>query len=266
MSRSIILALGVCAFAFAGCRKPDPAWAVAPGRHEGDATVAGEPLALPRLASPPVLDGKLDDAVWASAAALGPLVDPGAGGRAADDHPVAAWARAGWDDTALYLGVVVRDRAPRSPFARGDVDPHVWGASSGIELMLQPGDPGDNRDYYELQVDVAGAVFDSHFDDYNSPITGAGAARLYGHQEWASHVERAISVEPGRFYVVELALPWSALAPARTAVPPRPGDVWRLNLYSFRDGQRWALAWSPLRQQGNFHRASRFGRVRFVAP
>ena len=61
--------------------------------------------------------------------------------------------------------------APVAPFGRDDVDPHVWGKSSGIELMLQPGDPGDNRDYYELQVDVGGAVFDSHFDDYNAPIT-----------------------------------------------------------------------------------------------
>ena len=29
-------------------------------------------------------------------------------------------------------------------------------------------------------------------------------------------------------------------------------------------GQRDALAWSPLMHQGNFHKAARFGRVRFV--
>jgi hypothetical protein len=34
-------------------------------------------------------------------------------------------------------------------------------------------------------------------------------------------------------------------------------------LYSFRDGQSQALAWSPLRREGNFHRAKRFGRLRF---
>ncbi len=204
--------------------------------------------------------------MWANAAVLGPLVEPGAGRAAGERHPVAAWARAGWDDRALYLGFVVRDRSPTSPFTRDAIDPHVWGASSGIELMLQPGDPGDNKDYYELQVDVAGAVFDSHFDDYNQPITGVGPAKIFGHQDFSSHVERAISVEPGRFYVIELALPWSALSPGRVPIPPRAGDVWRLNLYSFRDGQRAALAWSPLRGQGNFHRSARFGRVRFTAP
>jgi hypothetical protein len=47
-------------------------------------------------------------------------------------------------------------------------------------------------------------------------------------------------------------------------VPPRPGDVWRANLYSFRDGQGDSLAWSFIRGEGNFHRSSRFGRVVFT--
>jgi hypothetical protein len=255
--RYVLLILGLV-----GCRGQDPPWAHAPGRGQGEPTLSGAPLAVPRLPSPPHLDGKLDEAAWAQAAVLGPLVDPG-GGREMEKHPVAAWARLGWDDTNLYLGVVVRDRAPRSPFSRDDVDPHVWAQASGIELIVQPGDPGDNRDYYELQVDVAGAVFDSHFDDYNAPAAGTGAARTFGHQDWSSRVERAIFVERGRFYAIEAALPWAALAPGRVPIPPRPGDVWRLNLYTFRDEQRLSLAWSPIRGQGNFHRASRFGRIQF---
>ena len=248
----------------AGCHPKDPSWATSSVEHRGEPTIAGEPLAVGKLESAPVLDGKLDDAAWAGAAVLGPLVDPG-GGATLPKSPVAAFARLGWTDDALWLGVVVHDRAPVAPFGRDDVDPHVWGKSSGIELMLQPGDPGDNRDYYELQVDVGGAVFDSHFDDYNAPITGAGAAKIFGHQDWTSGVERAAFVQRGSFYSIEAKLPWRAIAGARVAVPPKPGDVWRLNLYSFRDGQRYALAWSPLRGQGNFHRAARFGRVRFVS-
>ena len=58
-------------------------------------------------------------------------------------------------------------------------------------------------------------------------------------------------------------LPWSAITGARVAVPPKAGDVWRANVYSFRDGQHQALAWSPLRRQGNFHKSSRFGRLTF---
>ena len=129
--------------------------------------------------------------------------------------------------------------------------------------MLQPGDPGDNRDYYEIQVDTVGAVFDTHWDDYMTPLLGSPADRVFGHQAWSCAAERAATVDPGGSYTIELALPWAALAPGRTPIPPRAGDVWRLNLYSFRDGQRLALGWSPIRRQGNFHRSSRFGRVRF---
>jgi Carbohydrate family 9 binding domain-like len=260
LGRSTIVAL-----LLAGCHHPDPPWATAPADHRGEPTIAGEPLAVPRLTGAPVVDGKLDDAAWAGAAVLGPLVDP-MGGAPVPKSPVASFARVGFTDEALWLGVVVHDGAPVAPFARDEVDPHVWGKSSGVELVLQPGDPGDNRDYYELQVDVGGAVFDSHFEDYNSPTSGTGAGKIFGHQDWASGVERATYVSRGSFYSVEIKLPWRAIANARVAVPPKPGDVWRLNLYSFRDGQRKALAWSPLRGQGNFHRASRFGRVRFVEP
>jgi hypothetical protein len=245
-----------------GCRAA-PSWSVTPaGARAGDATVSGAPAIVSREA-PPLLDGKLDDAAWAQAVALGPFADCG-DGHAVSRSPVAAFARVGWDERALYAGVVVRDDKPSSPFGRDDVDPHVWGASSGIELMLQPGDPGDNRDYYELQIDVNGAVFDSHFEDYNQPITGTTReTRVFGHQDWSSHVERAITVDKGRFYAIEFALPWTSIASARVAVPPKPGDVWRANFYSFRDGQRQALCWSPLRGEGNFHRTARFGRLQF---
>jgi hypothetical protein len=61
-----------------------------------------------------------------------------------------------------------------------------------------------------------------------------------------------------------MAIPWRSFTSARTAVPPHAGDTWRMNFYSFRDGQGDALAWSPLLGRGNFHRAQRFGRVRFI--
>ena len=66
-------------------------------------------------------------------------------------------------------------------------------------------------------------------------------------------------------YTIELALPWDTLASPNAGAPPHEGDVWRMNFYSFRDGQRDALAWSPTLGQGNFHRSARFGRVRFDA-
>ena len=220
------------------------------------------------------IDGRLDEPAWKATGSTGPFVLPG-NGREPHRSLVKASARLAWDDTALYVGCVVHDKNPTSPFHRDARDPHLWKRSSAIELMIQPGDPGHNRDYYEIQVDVAGAVWDTRFDDYNRPIgRGRGRGRgpnqplRYGHQEWSAQAQRAIVVDPkAGTYTVELALPWASFRHGATrhgvALPPKNGDTWRINLYSFRDGQRAALAWSPLLGQGNFHRAARFGRVVF---
>jgi Carbohydrate family 9 binding domain-like len=228
--------------------------------------------ALPELAVPRVdrgavvVDGHLDEAAWTRAAASEMFVDPGAG-HPAPSSKVNAYVRVARDAERLYFGFVVHDRDPSSPLSRDQVDPHVWAVSSGVEIMLQPGDPGDNRDYYEIQVDVAGAVWDTRFDDYNRPVSGGpdDDHKRFGHQEWSSGVERAVSVDrkAGK-YQIEIGLPWSALRSPRSVAPPNPGDVWRANFYSFRDGQAQSLAWSPILGQGNFHRSSRFGRLRFL--
>jgi hypothetical protein len=248
----------LCLFVVAGCRGDEPAWSRIAGRALGDETISGTPVKIPKLT--PKLDGKLDE--WNAAATLGPFVDT-FNGKPEEKHPVASFARAAWDDRALYVAFVVRDRSPSSPFGRDDVDPHIWAKASGVEVMLQPGDPGDNREYYELQVDVGGAVFDTRWDDYMNPVTGTGDDKRFGHMDWSSRVERAIETQAGRFWSVELALPWAAFSSSRVSVPPKPGDVWRMNLYAFRDGQRLALGWSPLRGQGNFHKSARWGRVQF---
>jgi hypothetical protein len=226
-------------------------------------------VTVPRRTGPTlVIDGRLDEPAWRRAAATGAFVQPG-DGRGDRGSPVQAEARLLWDDEALHVGITVRDRAPVSPFHRDDEDPHVWALASGIELMLQPGDYGDGREYYEVQVDVAGAVWDTRFDDYNRPIQRLTGGVRYGHQEWRSSLRRAVHVDRrAGAYTVELSLPWSSLLCSRErrpglTIPPRPGETWRANLYSFRDGQRHALAWSPILGQGNFHRAARFGRLRF---
>lgn len=244
-----------------------------PGCTRNSASVDRSNGAIPELRAVQVapgsikLDGRLDDPGWRAAGCTGPLVHPGTG-RPVPSSPVAASACLSWSTKALYCWFDVRDSNPSSPFNNKQVDPHIWSAASGVELMIQPGDHGDNRHYFELQVDVAGAVWDTRFDDYNQPITRdpASGGRRFGHQQWSARVRKGIMVKEGVGYTMELAIPWTALKSARAKTPPRASDSWRVNLYSFRDGQRHALAWSPLLGQGNFHRASRFGRVTFRGP
>ena len=248
----ILLLTSACA------KREDPAWAKMPsGGTSGESTITGAPMKVGRFANAPTLDGKLDDAVWANAATTSAFVEPGNGAEAPKSE-VAAFAKLGWDDKNLYVGAVIFDGSPVSPFNRDDVDPHDWEKSSALELMVQPGDPGNNTNYYEIQVDVHGAVFDTRWDDYNTPQTNGPSGHVFGHQDWSCKAERAIYTSDGRFYSMEIALPFTAFG-----APPKPGDVWRLNLYSFKDGQRLALAWSPIRGQGKFHKSSRFGRIQF---
>jgi len=244
-------------------KREDPAYLKLPLAHvSGDGTVSGGPAEVGRLATPPTLDGKLDDAVWQHATALGPFVDPGEG---ADDTSAlaGAFAKIGYDDKALYLAFYVRDVSPVAPFEKSETDPHLWEKSSAVEVMLQPGNAGDNRDYYEMQYDTKGAAFDTHWDDYNTPIQESSTGKIFGHQEWSSNADRAAYVEQDRYYTIEVAIPWSALVKGKTPIPPKSGDVWRLNLYAFRDGQRVSNAWSPIKGQGNFHKSSRWGTIKF---
>jgi hypothetical protein len=207
------------------------------------------------------IDGVLDEPVWQAAECSGAFVSPGSGEFVPGSRVnAAAWLA--WDEANLYVAIRVEDGEPVAAFVPSDVDPHVWERSSGVELMLQPGDPGDNREYDEVQIDTAGAKWTTSFDDYNQPIADGPDGKRFGHQEWEPRIATAATTEPGR-YTIEFGLAWEDVKSSRVAVPPHPGDVWRVNLYSFRDGQIDALAWSPILGEGNFHRAARFGRVVF---
>ncbi len=221
-------------------------------------------LTATRAAIPPKIDGQLDQAEWAGAGSTGPFVAPGSGKAAHPKSKVRARARLLYDADKLYVAFEVLDEAPTSAFAQDAVDPHVWSKASGVELMIAPGSHADNRDYFEVQVEVGGAVWDTRFDDYNKPVGPRSGSKVvrFGHQDWKSGIVRATKRESWG-YVVELALPFSQLKTQRNPTPPSAGATWRMNFYSFRDGQSDSLAWSPLLGKGNFHRASRFGQVRF---
>jgi len=251
--------------ALTGCRE----------RASSNASVApvtdrshGEPAALEARHADDgaiTIDGHIREPAWRVTGTTGGFVHPGTGAPVPTSK-VKAQAWITWDDTAVYIAARVEDPSPVSPFNPTDEDPHVWERASGVELMLQPGDPGDNREYYEIQVAVNGARWTTRFDDYNRPITAApDGTRRYGHQDWSPALRYATHTDRERgYYEVEFALPWSDVRSSRVPVPPRIGDRWRVNLYSFRDGQGDSLAWSPLRGEGNFHRAARFGTVTFV--
>lgn len=223
-------------------------------------------LWLPRRRSnqPVVIDGRLDEPAWALSGSTGSFVNV-ATGEAPSGAELGASAKLLFDDDVLYIGFEVQDEDLRGGFDPKEVDPQLW-TRDAVEVMIDPDGEGDNRDYYELQVGPQNLVFDSQFDAYNRPKVEPDGP--FGHQEWSSHVRSAVVLRgtldddrEDEGYVVEMAIPWSSFAKAKRS-PPRAEDIWRMNFYAVQSGS--AVAWSPILRQGNFHLASRFGRIRFA--
>jgi hypothetical protein len=225
-------------------------------------------LAAPRLAegSTIVIDGILDEAAWTRAASTGRFVDVGRG-RENPALPTQGSARVTYDETYLYVGFEVSDKKVRGGFPPDAKDPHLWERDT-IEIMIDPDGDGDNKDYYEIQINPQNLVFDTQYDDYNSP-NGKGKGP-FGHEEWSAALTSAVKVkgtldddsDVDEGYSVEARIPWASFTKARRS-PPAPGDVWRMNFYAMKNNG--GVAWSPILGMGNFHRASRFGRVRWLA-
>jgi hypothetical protein len=217
------------------------------------------------------VDGVMTEGAWKLASTTGALVDVGTGAPN-DRSPVNATAKIAWDDRNLYIFWHVEEKDIIGGFTNPRSQPNDWTAGGQpklwtkdcVELMLDPDGDGDNKDYYELQINPQNRVFHSQFDALQMPHGGPNGP--FGHEDWNPGLRSAVAVhgtldkpdDRDTGYDVEMALPWAALSKAH-AHPPSPGDEWRVNLYGMK--LNGGVAWSPILGQGNFHKASRFGRV-----
>jgi hypothetical protein len=200
-----------------------------------------------RTATPPRLDGILDDAAWAGATPL-TLVDS-LDGRPA---PLRTTVRMAWDDEALYVAFDCED-------------PDVWGTLSKrddplytqevVEIFLDA--DADGKTYDEIEVSPHNVVFDAYFP-----------ARRQGMDlSWDSGLQSAVKVngtiddarDRDQGWTVEMRISLARLH-AVPHLPPRPGDRWRFNLYRLELPDRknaQGQAFSPL-FVGDFHAVDRF--------
>lgn len=248
---------------------------VAPRKEEGKRGATDIPVMNPvKLAAGETItvDGKPDEKVWVNAATTGPFVDVGSG-RSAASYPVTGEARLLWDDANMYVLIEVRDPDVRGYFTTKEQQPKDWTATGQpmtwtkdtAEIMIDPDGDGDNVDYYEIQINPANKVFKTQFDSYNAPKTEPQGP--FGHEDWDPKMKTAVAVQGtidnpadrDRGYVIEAAIPWAAFAKGAKNRPPKAGDMWRMNFYAMENNG--GTAWSPILGQGNFHKATRFGRV-----
>jgi hypothetical protein len=211
------------------------------------------------------IDGKLTEEAWKTAPSTGAFVDVRSG-HPNNGSPVQGSAKLLWDDTSLYVAFDVKDKDIQGGFKKDEKDPHLW-TKDTVEIMVDPDGDGDNKDYYEIQINPQNLVFDSQFDSYNTPKKEPDGP--FGHQEWSAKLKSAVTIDgtidkaddKDEGYVVEAAIPWKSFSKAEKT-PPVAGQTWRINLYAMENNG--GMSWSPILGQGNFHRASRFGKVLFA--
>ena len=172
------------------------------------------------------VDGKLDEASWQKAAWSSDFVDI-----EGDHAPAAPYHQTRvkmlWDDTYLYIGAELEE-------------PHIWATytnrdavifhENDFEVFIDP--DGDSHNYYELEVNALGTIWDlillKPYRD-GGPALNAwdiqglkSAVHLYGTLNDPSDVDER--------WTVELAFPWKMLKEAaKPARAPQDGEQWRIN-------------------------------------
>ena len=206
-----------------------------------------------RTTVPIVVDGKLDEPAWEKA----DLIDEFVLNSSNTPSPYRTEARVLYDDRFVYFGFRSEDENIWSTKTRRD--DHLW-EEEVVEVFIQPNEKEPS--YIEIEVNPRGAVLDAYMLDSTTtlPYDSWNMVDL----KWAVNVQGTVDGVPGdTAWTCEIAFP---IINAVTApnLPPKAGDVWRMNLYRTESKPQFALiAWSPT-YKDDFHMPSFFGRLVFT--
>ncbi|QEH36070.1 hypothetical protein OJF2_46300 [Aquisphaera giovannonii] len=254
MKRSCRLLAPACLAAAAAILTP----VAEPLRGDDSPDIVTRHAVCRRAATPPVLDGKLDDPCWKQAVPIEKFASfwdktPREGTR----------VYLAWDDEALYWAGTMTDAEVRA-FGNKRND-HLWNGDV-LEFFLKPS--AERPEYFEFQGNPNAAVFELAFpkpghglkDTHDGPALGtAVAATVDGTLDHPGDADRGWTLE-GR-------IPWTAFASAGGR--PRPGDTWKFAVCRYDygpDGTKPVLMSSAPLSQPSFHRHGDYGSLTFEGP
>ena len=197
-------------------------------------------ISVPKLETPPKIDGQVSENEWQSTAVAEPFCEFQTGQPMPKE--IATKALVGFDEKNLYIAFVCLEPNPKemrkSQWAR-DSD-GVWQDES-VEVFIAS-DKNPNR-YAHFVVNAVGSVYDELVFDVG----------------WNTDFQMATNIASDR-WVCELAIPWSSLPFIQSPVPDPCSLTLRINFCRNRrqvekSSTHWA--WSPT--FGWFHTPERFG-------
>lgn len=212
---------------------------------------------------PPPLDGRWDDPAWAAAgiAAVNSFHP-----RSSDHHPRTE-ARLLYDDDALYLFFMVRDRYVRA-VAMDYQGPTC--KDSCVEFFVEP---APARGYFNFEFNCVGTTL-LYFIEDPAPAgnwfkkSTAVDATLFKQVRLFHGLRGPIAEEIASplDWPIACRIPFSLFEHFLGPLPPRTGRSWRANFYkcgSQTSHPHWA-AWSPIGEELNFHQPAYFGELHFT--
>jgi hypothetical protein len=214
----------------------------------------------------PKIDGKLDDAAWASAPTTGAFVNTMTGAAVAQKTE----AKLLWDKKFLYVGIENEDS---DVWAKLDKrDDKLW-TEEADEIMIDA--DGNGRTYVELQVAPNGTLFDTYLPErrkYEDSIDPKMKPFSWNSKTVAKvRVDGTLNKreDQDKGWTAELAIPLEDVkgmdGKSTLTLPPVPGNVWRINMFRMDVPQgkpQQAAGWSPP-LVGDFHALDRFGELVF---
>ena len=172
----------------------------------------------------PVVDGKLNDAVWQNVPWTEHFKDI-----EGDKRQAPTWntrAKMTWDDQGLYIAAEL-------------LDPHVWAYlknyddivfyDNDFEIFIDP--DNDTHRYYEFEVNALNTMFDLFMPKpYRN---GSGAMIVYNApgMKWAVDIQGTLNdpSDTDKGWTTEIFIPFSALTIGNSPKIPLDGDFWRIN-------------------------------------
>lgn len=206
---------------------------------------------------PIIIDGKLDEVAWTAAPDVGAFKFP--------------WWQSGnqeqtvskllWDCENLYVSFIVED--PHISAEKTQHDSAVF-QDDCVEVFTAP-NPDQPLTYFNIEMNVRGVFLDQFHLQPGVPMT----------EEWNGEgIKIATSIvgtlnddsDTDKYWILEAAIPFSNFAQVAKNIPPKPGEIWHLNLN--RLGGKTNPQYSQLSPsqtpKPQFHAPQDFGSVAFL--